>query len=43
MDSVQSFAQTILDKNVPISVLINNGIYTWLFIYYPCINQYFYF
>lgn len=25
MDSVRSFAQTILDKNVPISLLINNG------------------
>ena len=25
MDSVRSFAQTILNKNVPISVLINNG------------------
>lgn len=25
LDSVRSFAQAILDKNVPISLLINNG------------------
>ena len=27
MDSVLSFAKAILDKNVPISLLINNGMY----------------
>ena len=28
MDSVSSFARTILNKNVPISILINNGMHT---------------
>lgn len=32
MDSVRSFAQAILDKDVPISLLINNGVNLTFFV-----------
>ena len=42
MDSVRSFGQTILDKNVPISLLINNGMTYYLLRYQSCAILYIY-